>query len=39
MKNLRAQDDAFLWGGKQFNESFSLGGHGVEALLSGISWR
>jgi hypothetical protein len=39
LKNLKAQENAYLWGGKQFNESFSLGGHGVEALLQGVSWR
>jgi len=39
MKNLEATDGAYLWGAKQFNEAFSLGGHGAEALMTGADWR
>jgi len=39
MKNLQANENAYLWGAKQFNETFSLGGHGTEALMSGVRWR
>jgi hypothetical protein len=39
MKNLQANENAYLWGAKQFNETFSLGAHGTEALLSGVRWR
>lgn len=39
LANLRATEDAYLGGIKQFNQVYSTGAQAAEALLSGVPWR
>jgi hypothetical protein len=38
-RNITALKDAYMWGAKQNNESWSTGVQNADALLRGIPWR